>query len=178
MVDSICSDMEIIVDNINLNSYSVIVDGVNYGDYGYGSWIYVDGDEITIKNILTNEEVKISSLFDDDMFGGWICGEQILVNCIVQDVADDSSVINVEGNYSKKVAKVRLVPNGGSLEETELIIVEGQDFSFPTPIKYGYKFVGWFVKLIEVNTLVDEGLSVKFSTINEVYMVLYAGWTK
>jgi len=174
----IYSDIEIVVENIELNSYSVIVDGTKYGDFGYGSWLYVDGDKISIKNVLTGEDVKINTLIEDDKFGGWVCNNQILVNCIVQDVADNSLTINIQGQYSKKVAKVKLVPNGGSLDEVELIIVEGEAFNLPSPTKFGYKFAGWFVKLIEINTVVDEELSIKFDEINNVYMVLYAGWTK
>ena len=170
--------MEFVVENITLNCYSITVGGTNYGEFGYGSWIYVDGDEILIKNISTNEEVKVKTLISDDNFGGWFCNNHILVNCIVQDIADDGQSINIQGNYSKKVARIKLIPNGGNLEEAEIIVVEGQELTLPIPTKFGYKFVGWFVKLIEVNTIVDESLSVRFNQIDNVYMVLYAGWTK
>ena len=48
----------------------------------------------------------------------------------------------------------------------------------PIPTKQGYKFAGWYVKLVEVNTQVDDAQSVKFAQITDTYMVLYAGWIK
>lgn len=176
--DYICCDMQIVVDNVELNSYEVSIDGISYGRFGYGTWLYVDGNNITIKDIVSGGETRVNTIVEDDCFSGWICNETIVVNCIVQDIADKNSKIDIKGSYSKKVARIRLVPNGGSIEELEIVIVEGEDYSLPSPTRYGYKFVGWFTKLVEVNTIVDESLSTKFEEITDVFIVLYAGWTK
>jgi len=176
--NNIDSNMKIIVDNVELNSYSVTIDGTYYGDFGYGSWILVSGDTIEIKNILTNQITLVKTLIVDNDFAGWLCNDKILVNCIVQDICDDNSNIEIFGNYSKRVSKIKLVFNNGINDTKELLFVEGEPFELPTPIRPGYIFVGWFEKLVEVNTVVDEELSVKFEKLTNIYTILYAGWTK
>ena len=155
-----------------------MVDGAEYGKFNYGSWIYVDGSELKIKDITAGKEVVVKTLINDEKFGGWVCENAVLSNCIIQDVVDVDGNINIYGNYSKKVSRIKFIANGGILEKTEMVVVEGEELNLPTPIKEGYKFVGWFKKLVEVNTIVDENLSEKFNEVNEFYTVLYAGWSK
>lgn len=176
--ENISSNLEIIVDDVVLNSYSVSIDGVDYGDFCYGSWVYVDGDKITIKDINGGNTVSVGTLINDESFGGWICGDKVLTNCIVQDVVNEENEVVISGNYSKQVCRISFVANGGNLETFELIIVEGEKFDLPTPTRYGYKFAGWFVKLVEVNTVVDEELSVKYNGELSFSITLYAGWIK
>lgn len=175
---NISSDMQIVIDNVTLNTYSVSIDGTHYGDFGYGSWIFVDGENISIKDVTTNITTSAKTLIDDTNFGGWICNNSIVINCIVQDIADSQGNITINGNYSKKIAKINLIANGGVIETTEVLIVEGEDFDLPTPTKYGYTFVGWYTKLVEVNTIVDQDLSILFTEITDFQITLYAGWTK
>jgi len=176
--ENINSDMRICVDNVELNFYSVIIDDVNYGNFYYGSWIYVDDNEIKIKDSESGNIVKVKSLINDSSFSGWKCNNQILGNCIVQDVANISSQIVINGIYNKKVARLHFITNGGVLDKLEMIIVDGEEFVLPTPTKQDYTFVGWYTKLVEVNMKIDEVLSEKFTEIKNCYMILYAGWEK
>jgi len=176
--EHISSDMQIVVDNVILNTYSVTIDGISYGDFGYGSWIHVDGDKIVLKDVITSQTVLVNTMISDANFGGWVCNNSIVVNCIVQDIADDNGNVAIQGNYSKKVARIQLVANGGMLDLVEVVIVEGDSFNLPTPTKFGYEFAGWYTKLVEVNTIVDEELSDKFEEITDFCMILYAGWRK
>ena len=178
LIENVKCDLEIVVENVSLNSYLLVVDGLEYGKFNYGSWIYVDGSELKIKDVTAGKEVVVKTLIDDEKFGGWVCENTVLSNCIIQDVVDSDGNINIFGNYSKKVSRIKFVANGGVLEKTEMIVVEGEEIKLPTPIKEGYKFVGWFTKLIEVNTIVDEELSEKFNGVTEFSIILYAGWSK
>ncbi|MBQ7351773.1 MAG: InlB B-repeat-containing protein [Clostridia bacterium] len=174
--ENITSDMQVVIDGVVLNSYSVYVDGVSYGKFAYGSWIYVDDANIKIKDIESLQITNITTLVEDESFGGWRIGSEVLVNSIIQDVSNDDGLVEILGDYSKNVARVKLIANGGILDITEVVIVEGEELLLPTPTKYGYKFAGWFVKLVEVNTVVDEESSEKFEGITDFYMILYAGW--
>lgn len=177
-IENVKCDLEIVIENVLLNSYLLMVDGAEYGKFNYGSWIYVDGSELKIKDITAGKEVVVKTLINDEKFGGWVCENAVLSNCIIQDVVGVDCNINIYGNYSKKVSRIKFIANGGVLEKTEMVVVEGKELNLPTPIKEGYKFVGWFKKLVEVNTIVDENLSEKFNEVNEFYTVLYAGWSK
>lgn len=176
--DNIQSDLEIHIENVKLNSYHISIDGTYYGEVGYGSWIYVEDNNISVRNVSTNMVFDASTLIEDDNFGGWKCNGQLVTTCIVQDIAGDSNIIEIYGDYSKKVSIISLHANGGEVDTTELIVIEGEEFSLPTPTKMGYTFVGWFVKLVEVNTIVNLNESIRFENITEFRMELYAGWTK
>ena len=80
--------------------------------------------------------------------------------------------------YSKKIFVVTLNANGGYLENNILMFVEGDDVILPTITREGYKFAGWYIELVQKNTLVQESLSIKFTGILETSITLYAGWTK
>ena len=169
-------DMNITINKIQLNSYSVYVDGKSYGKFNYGSWIFVDHNSLILKNNITGQETVINTLFEDENFGGWCIQNNILVNCLIQDIANGSNTIEIFGNYSKKVSHITFVSNGGHLEITEMIYIDGEELTLPTPTKNGYIFAGWFIKLVEVNTIVDEKQSIKFETLGDLTITLYAGW--
>lgn len=173
----IVDNIEIFIDNLQINSYSVIVDGKNYGKFSYGSWISVDECCISINDSILNKSVTINTLINDKNFGGWIINqEMVLVNSIIQDIATKGEV-NIEGQYSVKVARIEFVSNGGNLNMHEVVLKDGESLDY-TPIKSGYEFVGWFTKLVEVNTEVDISLSVRFEEINSTHIIVYAGWKK
>lgn len=176
--DNIQSDMQIVIKNIILNTYSVNVDGANYGKFSYGSWIIIEDDIIIIKDAYSNQTIQINTIITDDNFRGWLCNNSTLTNCIVQDIANIEGNINIFGNYSKKVTRLQFVTNGGVLDIDEIIITEEEELLLPQPIKLGYNFAGWYTKLVEVNTVVDQNLSIKFDGITDFCMILYAGWTK
>lgn len=179
LFENITSDMRIVVDNITLNTYTVIIDGKEQGSFSYGSWIYVDHNMISIRDSISHLTIDVETLIEDDNFGGWIANGEIVSNCIIQDIANNNTTIIISGDYSKKVTRVHLVSNGGNLDVTDIILVEGEEIKLPEPTKNGYKFAGWYTKLVEVNTIVDESSSVKFTGNTDQYTItLYAGWTK
>lgn len=175
---NINSNFEVVVDNVSLNSYLVSVDGKSYGHFEYGSWILVNKNTITIKHALSNKQTTIKSIFNDENFGGWFINNNVVINCLIQDISNSESEINITGKYSKVVSKITLEANGGTLDKTEYLYLEGSELSLPIPTKNGYTFAGWFIKLVEVNTEVDFSLSEKFEKPNCSYMTLYAGWIK
>lgn len=176
--ENVSSDMQIVIDNVKVNVYALNVDGVNYGEFSFGSWISVDDNVLIVKDVVSGKEIKINTLIVDTNFGGWSCGGNILVNSIIQDLIDEDNIVEIRGNYSKKIARINFVANGGVLNTANIIIVDGEDFALPIPTKDGYVFAGWFTKLVEVNTVVEESLSERFEEIIDFNMVLYAGWTR
>jgi len=176
--NNIYCNMEIIIDNVVLNTYSINIDGTNYGKFTYGSWIFVDHDIICIKDNVTNKEIQINTLINDENFAGWYLDNKILLNSTIQDIANKDNIVIITGKYSVKIAKITLIANGGILDTTEIIFIEGEEISLPIPTKDGYNFAGWYTKLVEINTIVDENLSTKFVNIDNLTMVLYAGWSK
>lgn len=172
------SDIEIFINDITLNKYALNVDGVYYGNFSYGSWITVEDDSIIIKDSYSNNMVQIYTMIYDNHFNGWTVNNSILTNCMVQEITNQDMSIEIYGNYSKKICRVQLIANGGILDITEIVLIEGENITLPEPIKWGYTFAGWYTKLVEVNTLVDGDLSIKFNEITDFCITLYAGWTK
>ena len=176
--DNIQCNMEIVISNISLNYYNVVIDGENYGKVSYGSWIYIEDTTICVRDISTNMIIEASSLINNNEFHGWMCNNENLTTCMIQDVADENGNVEIYGIYTKKIAKVTLVANGGELTITELIIVEGEENTLPTPTRQGYIFAGWYTKLVEINTEVDIVSSTQFTEITSITTTLYAGWHK
>jgi uncharacterized repeat protein (TIGR02543 family) len=176
--NNIQCDMEIVIDNLSLNTYNVIIDGKNYGDVSYGSWIYIEDESIFVRDISTNIIIEAKAIIGGNNFNGWMLKDMVMTTCMVQDVSNGDGVVEILGNYTKSVARVTLIANGGTLNTSELIIVEGEEMNLPIPTRKGYVFVGWFTRLVEVNTQVDILSSQQFSGITKTSMVLYAGWSK
>ena len=174
---NIMGNYSIRIDGVKLNSYEVVVDNKSYGLFNYGSMISIVGENIVISDYSSGVVKVIEKVFDDANFGGWFVDGHYLVNSFVQDMSLGDE-IEIVGNYSKKWSEITLDSNGGDVEPKVLIIIEGEEGLLPTPKKDGYKFVGWFVKLVEVNREVDVANSIIFSEINNTSMVLYAGWCK
>ena len=86
--------------------------------------------------------------------------------------------ISIKGNYSKQIYKIKLDANGGEITQEELIFIEGSEIILPTPERSGYEFAGWFVDLVEKNTVVVESASKEFVGVTSNSMVLYAGWKR
>ena len=173
---NITNNLKLFVDNVKINTYSLIVDDKNYGCFSYGSWISVENNSIIITENITRNTTSIAALTPNEMFGGWYYDEtEVLTNSFIQDI-ENMQVVNISGKYFKNATRIQLVLNGGSADTTELVIIENEDYLLPTPTKSGYEFVGWFTTLVEVNTQVNEELSEKFTEITGRYLVLYAGW--
>ncbi len=174
--NNVKSDLNIIIDNVKINTYSLIVDEKNYGCFSYGSWISVENNLITITENITRHTTNISALITNEMFGGWILNNmEVLTNSFIQDI-ENEQIVNINGKYLKDATRVQLVLNGGTSELNEIVVIENENYKLPTPTKSGYTFVGWFTTLVEVNTQVNEELSEKFTEITGRYLVLYAGW--
>ena len=169
-------DLNVVISNIYINTYNITVDGKDYGSIAYGSWLWVDNNVIYVKDTMGRCILSVMPLINDNMFGGWelICGN-ILVHNYIQDLAKNGE-IEIIGKYSKDVARITLIANGGELLKTEIIYDSTANMELPEPKKTGFEFVGWFVKLVEVNLVVDESLSVGFTGVTGINMVLYAGW--
>lgn len=176
--ENIQCDMEVVVDNISLNYYDIIIDGKYQDSVAYGSWVYIEDDMIFVRDIETNMIIEVESLLSGADFAGWMCNDMALTTGLVQDIANKDGIVDIYGRYNKKVARVTLVANGGEVGETEKILVEGEEFDLPEPIKAGYTFVGWFTTLVEVNTEIELEASTRFNEITDAVMVLYAGWSK
>ena len=173
---NITSNLEIIIDNIEINSYSITIDSKNYGHIPYGSWLWVDNNVIYIKDSTGKCILGVMPLIEDSSFGGWEleCGN-VLVHNYIQDLATNEEV-KILGKYSKDIARITLNTNGGVLAKTEIIYDPSSNTELPTPTKEGFEFVGWFTKLVEVNLVVDEDLSQRFTEITQFNITLYAGW--
>ena len=174
---NINSHSSIQIDGVRLNSYEIFVDNKSYGLFNYGSMISIVGENIVVSDYASGNVKVIEKIFDDDKFGGWFISDHYMMNSFVQDVEVNGRV-EINGSYSKKWCEVSLDSNGGDVEPRVLIIVEGEEGFLPLPKKDGYKFVGWFVKLVEVNKEVDVIKSIAFYEITNTSMVLYAGWAK
>lgn len=172
----ITSNLNIVVDNININTYNIIVDGKSYGSLPYGSWLWVDNNVIYVNNTMSRCILSVTPLINDSMFGGWeLVGGNVLVHNYIQDLANNGE-IEIIGKYSSNVARITLNANGGELLNTEIIYDSTSGIDLPEPKKSGFEFVGWFVKLVEVNLVVDTELSIEFTEVTGINMVLYAGW--
>lgn len=99
VLNSISNDIIIYIDNIEVNKYSVIVDGVDYGRFCYGSLVSVQDSGIKILDNINATETNIVMLFDDDNFGGWMVNnEKLLVDSSIQYLAKDNKII-INGIY-------------------------------------------------------------------------------
>lgn len=176
-ISNVIGNCTIRVDGIRLNSYEVLVDNKSYGLFNYGSMISIVGENIVISDYASGMVKVVEKVFDDNNFGGWFIDGHYMINSFVQDIEIDGKV-EIVGNYSKKWSEVKLDSNGGDVEPKVLVVVEGEESLLPLPKKDGYKFVGWFVKIVEVNKEVDISKSVCFNEITNTSMILYAGWSR
>jgi hypothetical protein len=176
-ISNIIGNYNVRIDGIELNKYELIVDNKSFGLFNYGSMVSIVGENLVVSDY-TNSTVKVvEKVFDDKSFGGWFIDGHYLMNSFIQDIHTDGKVV-ISGNYSKKWSEITLDSNGGNVEPKVVIIIEGEELLLPKPSKNGYKFVGWFVKLVEVNKEVDVSNSISFSEIISNSMILYAGWSK
>ena len=171
------SNLAFSVEGVELNKYNIIADGVSYGVVSYGSSIVVCDSVITINDISTNKNITINMVFDDDNFHNWFVGDRLLMNSYVQEWTD-SDVIEIKGRYSKTWSSVSFDENGGNVNIKNMILVEGENYTLPTPTKDGYVFAGWFVRIVETNKVVDLELSESFQTLDNQSMIVYAGWIR
>ena len=88
-----------------MNSYSVNIDGIYYGSFNYGSWILVNNDSITIKDALSQKQTTVPPIINDESFCGWFINENIIVNCLIQDVANTAQQIDIFGKYNKIISQ-------------------------------------------------------------------------
>lgn len=174
--NNLTNNLKIEIENIKLNSYPLIVDGKNYGNISYGSWLSVNGNNLQVLNPQSGEQIIITPLINDCNFGGWnLTNNQLLTNCFIQDL-EENGTIKITGNYSVPVTRIELKLNGGSCDINEIILINNQELNLPTPTKDGYTFVGWFIKIVEVNTVIDKDNSVKFTEATSNYLTVFAGW--
>lgn len=100
VLNSIGNNIIIYIDNIEVNKYLLIVDGVDYGRFCYGSLVSVQDDCIRILDNINATETNIVMLFDDNNFGGWIVNnEKLLIDSSIQYLAKDNKII-INGVYS------------------------------------------------------------------------------
>lgn len=176
-ISNIVGNYNVRIDGIELNKYEIIVDNKSYGLFNYGSMVSIVGENLVVSDYTSGTVKVIEKVFDDNDFGGWFIDGHYLMNSFIQDMETNGKVV-ISGNYSKKWSEISLDSNGGDVEPKVVIIIEGEELLLPKPNKYGYKFVGWFVKLVEVNKEVDVSNSISFSEIVSNSMILYAGWSK
>jgi len=177
-INNISDNIEIVVDNLTINTYEVIVDNISRGKVCYGSIISIHNDSIKITDIYNQTSVDVDKIVEDDNFYGWFVSGKALTNSSIQDLSVDGKV-TINGKYSQDVCVLKFDANGGSIDVEYIVVVSGVvRMVLPRPVREGYTFVGWFTNLVEKNTKVDMDNSVLFSGIEGSSMVLYAGWTK
>ena len=172
---NLTNNLKIEIENIKLNEYPLIVDGKNYGTFSYGSWISVNENNLQILNPHNGKQLTITPLINDCNFGGWNLKDKIVTNSFIQDLVDLGTV-EITGNYSLPVSRITLKLNGGNCDINEIILINNQKLNLPTPTKEGFTFIGWFIKIVEVNTVIDEENSIRFTDANSNFLTLYAGW--
>ena len=172
---NLTNNLKIEIENIKLNEYPLIVDGKNYGNFSYGSWISVNENNLQILNPHNGKQLTITPLINDCNFGGWNLKDKIVTNSFIQDLVDLGTV-EITGNYSLPVSRITLKLNGGNCDINEIILINNQKLNLPTPTKEGFTFIGWFIKIVEVNTVIDEENSIRFTDANSNFLTLYAGW--
>ena len=172
---NLTNNLKIEIENIKLNEYPLIVDGKNYGNFSYGSWISVNENNLQILNPHNGKQLTITPLINDCNFGGWNLKDKIVTNSFIQDLVDLGTV-EITGNYSIPVSRIELKLNGGNCDINEIILINNQKLNLPTPTKEGFTFIGWFIKIVEVNTVIDEENSIRFTDANSNFLTLYAGW--
>lgn len=96
--DCITNNINIYIDNININTYSLIVDDYNYGEYNYGSFITITDDGIRIQDDISGIVTNIPALYQNS-FSGWrLQNGKILTNSSIQDLTTDDKIV-LYGNY-------------------------------------------------------------------------------
>lgn len=177
-LSSVTEGFEIVVENLEINKYEIIVDSLSYGKVTYGSIIEVVDDNIIINDYYSNNIINIEKLVEDNDFYGWFVGDKVLTHSSIQSLAIEDKV-EINGEYSKIVCVLKFNANGGILDVDYLVVTtELAKISLPIPEKAGYTFVGWFVELVEINSVINMEKSTLFNGINGTSMILYAGWTK
>lgn len=174
--DSIKNDLVIYIENIVINTYNIVIDNIDYGKFSYGSIITIVDNNLVVLDENKNVTKNISPLVEVGFSGWFLSSGEILFNTFIQDI-EKSNIVTINGKYSKQIYVITLIANGGYLENSRLIFCEGDDIILPTITKPNYKFAGWYVELIEKNTIVDTQNSIKFDGMLTNNLVLYAGWT-
>ena len=74
-------------------------------------------------------------------FAGWKHKDEILPNSGTYRIASDIVLYAV---WDANTYEVSFNPNGGTLEQTSMIVIYDSPYSFPTPSRLNYVFLGWF----------------------------------
>jgi len=100
VLNNLSNNIIIYIDNIEINMYSVRVDGVDYGRFSYGSLVSVVDNGIKIIDNINATETNIVMLLEDNNFGGWVVNnEKLLIDSSIQYLAKDNEII-INGIYS------------------------------------------------------------------------------
>ncbi len=190
-VDYLTSNTEILVKNVELNSYMV--------DYDLDGGVFEDGNSAISKlnyntvilnnsNSLTVVDSKTSSLYDiknptkvGHKFVGWQNIES--KTSTIQDLANGNKFTLV-AIWERCKYSVTFDFNGGNCpvayETVEGEFFYGEKLVFPQPTKEGFVFMGWFTKLCEVNKSIDLEKSILYDgdSVPAYNIILYAGWAK
>ena len=77
-------------------------------------------------------------------FDGWyrvVEGEEIKWDFSIDEVTEN---ITLYARFSPITCTVFFDPNGGICTQSEMTVYPDQEYSFPTPTREGYYFVGWY----------------------------------
>ena len=130
-------------------------DGTNLKDLKY-----IENEEINIPNLETTPNAIFKGWYKDDNFSG------DKITAIDTTKPEDLTL------YAKwsHLCIINLNPDGGKINDDEILYYEGEEFELEEPTKDGYKFIGWYdgdnlVDKITANTTGNLNLTAKYETI-------------
>ena len=187
----ITENTEILVRDVKLNSYSVdfnLDGGVfkkgasSISKLNYNSVVLSNDDSLKIIDSVLSTCYEIDEpQKEGHKFLGW---EKInKTTSTVQELANGNT-LSLKAQWERCKYVVTFDLNGGNCPTTKTStsteLFYGEKINFPEPQKEGFVFMGWFVKLCEINKSIDLEKSVLYDgdTVPAYDIVLYAGWAK
>ena len=190
-LDCVEENTEILVREVKLNSYYVNFDlgggvfekGVStISKLNYNTLVLNNDDSLQIVDSMSSNLYDIKNpTKEGHKFLGWDNIDK--TTSTVQDLSvGDNFTLKAKWERCKYFVTFDL--NGGNCPTTRTSttteLFYGEKINFPTPQKDGFVFMGWFVKLCEINKSIDLEKSILYDseTVPAYNIVLYAGWAK
>lgn len=190
-LNHITENTEVVVKDVNINSYvvnfsldgGVFESGVStIPKLSYNSVVLSDDEELKIVDSFASNFYDIKNpIKEGHKFLGWESVDK--QTSTVQELANGNS-LTLRAKWEKCKYLVTFDLNGGNCattrNSTTTELFYGDKINFPEPQKEGFVFMGWFVKLYEINKSIDLEKSVLYDsdTVPAYDIVLYAGWAK
>ena len=181
-------NMAVQVDSLKIRTYSVCVDYAGGVDeklnekisitLHYGSLIMVENDTLKLIDYIDGVTTEINGVTKlGSIFSNYSCDDKMLTNLSIQSLSKER--INIYIEWEMVESTITLYSNGGMFADgkTKCVMLSYNYSEDIVPTKLGYKFVGWFTKLIEINGEIDYTLSIKLDlSCVDNNIEAYAGW--